>query len=341
MNHPYLLQKLVNGESLLKKEAQTLLEEILNETMSPVQTAAALTALSVKGETAVEIRGFITAMQSRMQTIPHGRMVIDTCGTGGDGKHTFNISTATAILTAACGVKVAKHGNKSASSKCGSADVLEALGVNIYLKPVDATDVLDQCGLVFLFAPLYHHSLKPLGQVRKELGFRTVFNVLGPFLNPARVRRQLIGVPHKKIAKLLAEVATGLNYDHLMLVSSEEEMDEIGLNAPTKVYEVIGKTVRKFTIHPEKLGIPPAPLRELAGGEAEENARMIRAILAGEGGARRDVVVLNTAYALLVANQVQTAVQGVELARRVLDTGEAAAFLERFIEITNTYERYS
>jgi anthranilate phosphoribosyltransferase len=341
MNHPYLLQKLVQGESLLKKEAQTLLAEMLNETMSPVQTAAALTALSVKGETADEIRGFITAMQSRMQTIPHGRMVIDTCGTGGDGKRTFNISTATAILTAACGVKVAKHGNKSASSKCGSADVLEALGVNIYLKPDDAAAVLDQCGLVFLFAPLYHPSLKPLALVRKELGFRTVFNVLGPFLNPARVRRQLIGVPNKKIAKLLAEVATGLNYDHLMLVSSEEEMDEIGLNAPTKVYEVIGKTVRDFTIHPENLGIPPAPLRELAGGEAEENARIIRTVLAGEGGARRDIVVLNTAYALLVANQVQTAVQGVELARRVLDTGEAAVFLERFIEITNSYERYS
>lgn len=341
MNHPYLLQKLVQGESLLKKEAQTLLEEMLNETMSPVQTAAALTALSVKGETADEIRGFITAMQNRMQTIPHGRMVIDTCGTGGDGKHTFNISTATAILTAACGVKVAKHGNKSASSKCGSADVLEALGVNIYLKPEDAAAVLDQCGLVFLFAPLYHPSLKPLAHVRKELGFRTVFNVLGPFLNPARVRRQLIGVPNKKIAKLLAEVATGLNYDHLLLVSNEEEMDEIGLNAPTKVYEVISKTVREFTIHPEKLGIPPAPLRDLAGGEAADNARIIRAILAGEGGAPREVVVLNTAYALLVANQVQTPSQGIELARRVLDTGEAAAYLEQFIKITNTYERYS
>lgn len=318
-------------ENLSQRTAREFLLDFFDGRISAVQISAFLTALAMKGETADEVLGFIEAMQSRMKTISHGRMVIDTCGTGGDGKGTFNISTATALLTAACGVKVAKHGNKASSSKCGSADVLEALGVNIHLSPEQAEKLLEETGMVFLFAPNYHPALKPLALIRKELGFRTVFNVLGPFLNPARVRRQLIGVPNKKIARMLAVVATKLKYDHLMIVSNDEEIDEISLSVPTKVYEVRGSEQRSFTIHPEELGFEAVSLAALGGDTPKQNAKIIRDIFAGKPGHPREIVVLNTAYALLVADHVQKPKDGVELASRMLDSGEAEAFLKRFI----------
>lgn len=334
-NYQRVLSKVRTKEPLTRKEAYQFLLDSFDQKITSVQMAAFLTAISMKGETVEEILGFIDAMQSRMQSIPHGRMVIDTCGTGGDGKGTFNISTATALLTAACGVKVAKHGNKASSSKSGSADVLEALGVNILLTPKQAEQLLEQAGMVFLYAPNYHPALKPLALIRKELGFRTIFNVLGPFLNPARVRRQLIGVPNKKIAKVLAEVATRLRYDHLMIVSNAEEIDEISISVPTKVYEIRGTEKTSFTIRPKALGFDAVSLAALEGDTPKANADIIRDIFAGKPGHPREIVILNTAYALMVADHVQKLKQGIELASRILDSGEAEAFLKRFIKASN------
>ncbi|MFW5703799.1 MAG: anthranilate phosphoribosyltransferase [Patescibacteria group bacterium] len=341
MEYLQAITELIEKRSLSRKQSADLFGTILDGKKSEIQAAALLTALEVKGVTTDEVLGSIQALQQRMKTITHGRMVIDTCGTGGDGKNTFNISTATAILATACGAKVAKHGNKAASSRCGSADVLESLGVNIHLKPDQAEEVLKHVGLVFLYAPYYHPSFKSIIDVRRQLGFRTLMNLLGPFLNPARVRRQLIGVPNKKIARLMSDVSIHLNYDHLLVVANDEELDEISLNVPSKVYEIKGQDKRSFTIHPEKLGFQPCRLSDIAGGTPEENASIIRDIVNGQGGPRRDIAVLNTAFTLLVARQVSNVREGIELTTRMIDTGEAAKTLDSLITVSNHYGRHA
>jgi anthranilate phosphoribosyltransferase len=328
------LEKLIAKTHLNKEEAEHLVEQMMDGSVSSTQSAAILTAMRIKGETTEEILGFIHAMRKNMKTVKTEGIVIDTCGTGGDGSGTFNISTAVALVVAGAGVKVAKHGNRSASSKCGSADVLEALGVSINVTSDQAGEILEKAGMVFLFAPHFHPSMKQIGAVRKELGVRTIFNFLGPFSNPAGVKRQLIGVPNRLIAAQLAEVALHLDYDHLLILSHENGVDEIGLTGKTYVFEIKkgSKTINEFIIQPEEFGFHYSTKVLTQGGEAQENAVIITNILAGEKGPNRDVVVLNAAYALIVAGKVTEVSEGIRLAVEAIDTGRARRVLEKLIK---------
>ncbi len=337
MDYHYFKNKLFSKKHLSRTEASALLGAVIEEKISPVQIASLLTLLTVKEPNEEEMFGFISEMRDSMRKITSNGIVIDTCGTGGDGFHTFNISTTVAFVVAGAGVKVAKHGNKAASSKCGSADVLEALGVNTMAKPEDAEKILKQAGMVFLFAPVYHASLKPLMMVRKELGFPTVFNYLGPFCNPAGVKRQIIGIPQKDVAAKLAKMATRLHYENLMIVSNEKGMDEIGLDSDTHVWNVQGTKVRKTVIHPLKYGFKKVPVTVLEGGDAKENAKIVRAILKGEEGSRHDIVVLNAAVALKAAEVVQAIPEGIKLAEKSISSGAALAVLKKLVEVSQSY----
>ncbi len=330
------LNKIVDKKDLTKKEAMVLMEEMLGDKLLPSRIAAILTALRMKGETVEEILGFITVMRKHMIKVKTDGVVIDTCGTGGDGKETFNISTVVAYVVAGAGVPVAKHGNRNASSLCGSADVLEALGMNINLSPQQAGKMLAKTGFAFLFAPLFHPGMKHVGQVRRELKIRTVFNYLGPFVSPAGVKRQIIGVPGIKLAEKLAKVATSLNYEHLLLISSMDGLDEISISADTILFEVKGKKVKKITISPKQFGIQKVSKEKLLGREKEMNAEIIKKILLGERGSRRDIVILNSAAALFVAGKVRTIKDGVSLAEESIDSGRAQKVLTEVIHYSHT-----
>lgn len=339
MDAKILLNKIIDRVDLTSKEAGFLLETIIRGNLNPSQIAAVLIALRTKGESIDEIVGFIQTMRKHMLRVPFSGLAIDIVGTGGDGAGTFNISTAASFVVAGAGVKVAKHGNRAASSKCGSADVLEALGVNINLTPQQAAPILKKVGMVFLFAPLYHPAMKNIAPIRKELGIRTVFNFLGPFLNPALTKRQLLGVPTPALAKKLAEVARRLNYKHLIIVSSSDGMDEISISEQTHVFEIKGKTVRTSTINPNIFGIKKSNKKNILGGDAVENSKIIRRILGGEIGARRDIVVLNSAYALYISGKVKTVREGIKLAEKAIDSGSAKQILENLIKETKKYEK--
>lgn len=331
-----LLNKLIERQDLTREEAMFLMEEILEGKLTSSQVASFLIALRIKGESVDEILGFITVMKNHMLKIKTSSLVIDTCGTGGDGKGTFNISTATAFVVAGAGVAVAKHGNRNASSLCGSADVLEALGVEINLSPKLAETMLQKTGFTFLFAPLFHPAMKYVAQVRKELKIRTVFNFLGPFVSPAQVKRQIIGVPSIDLADKLSKVAKSLDYDHLMLVSSEDGLDEISLSSKTHVFHIKGETVRREIINPHRLGFKGRALSEIKGADAETNAEIIKSILSGENGARKDVVILNSAAALLVSGKVESLTEGIELAEKSIKEGKAKKVLEKVIKYSET-----
>lgn len=337
MNTNTLLEKLLSGKDLHEEEVRAILGAIVRQETNASQIAAFLTGMKMKGESVSEIVGLIKGMRKHMIPIGTTGTVIDTCGTGGDGKGTFNISTAVALIVAAAGVRVAKHGNRAASSICGSADVLEALGVNLMLKPEQAKKVLERVGMVFLFAPLYHPVMKHIAPVRKELGFRTVFNYLGPFLNPVNVRRQLIGVPDRKIAKKLAQVAKRLGYDHLLIVSGEDGMDEISTAAKTYVFEVKKRTVSESIFDPVKFGIKKANPADLVGGSAKQNAAIIQDVLSGKKGPKRDIVLLNTAFALYSAGRIENIREGISLAGEAIDSGRAASILSQLVEKTQKY----
>lgn len=336
MNTTTLLNKLLEGKDLTTEETRGLLAEILQGNSDPIQIGALLTAFRMKGETVAEIRGFIEAMREHMISFAKPDAV-DVCGTGGDGYGTFNISTTVAFVVAGAGASVAKHGNRAASSKCGSADVLEVLGVNTNLSAEQAEKVLETVGMVFLFAPLYHPAMKYIAPVRKALGIRTIFNVLGPFLNPASVKRQLVGVPDLSIAKKLAQVAAQLNYTHLIIATSENGMDEIAISGKTKLFIVQGEIITTKTVTPEKLGIKTASLTTLQGGTASENAQITRDILGGKKSSKRDIVVLNSAYALLVSGAVTTVTEGITRAEESIDSGRANQVLVNLIKETQKY----
>lgn len=338
---PPILTQITQQQDMSTIQMRQLVEAFMSGSVSEVQIAACLAGLRTKGENVEEYTGAIEAMRGSMHTIPSQPGTIDMCGTGGDGIGTFNISTATAFVVAGCGVPVAKHGGKAASSKCGSADVLQALGVDIMMSPEKAEQTLTEVGMVFLFAPVYHPSMKHVAPVRKELGIRTIFNSLGPFCNPAQVTRQMIGVPDKQTADMLAQVAERLGYDYLLIVTNAEGMDEIGIASPTYVHEVKrtkGKIEKKeFIINPQKLGIKKAPLERLKGGSVQENARILKDILAGKKGPRRDIIVLNSAYALVVAGKATTAEEGIAMAGESLDSGEAERRLAQLITFSQEY----
>lgn len=331
-----IFYKLIDTKDLSIKESQQLLEGIVRGEFAPTHIAAILTAFRVKGETPQEIVGLIQGMRKHMLKLS-GQKAVDLCGTGGDKQGTFNISTAASFVVAGAGVTVAKHGNRAASSKCGSADVLEALGVYIMLTPSQAQKVFQKTGLVFLFAPLYHPAMKILGPIRKELGFLTVFNFLGPFLNPAEVKRQVIGVPSAEIAEKLAQVASRLRYNHVLLVTSKDGLDEVSISSETILYEIKGKDITKKFLRPSDFGMRKASKQEIIGGDAKENARIIQRILFGEKGPQRNIVVLNSACALYVSGIAKTIKEGVTKAEKSIDSGSAKQILEKLIKETQKY----
>lgn len=329
-----ILNRLVEKKDLSAQDASTLLEGIMNGSVTPVQAGAVLTALRMKEETADEIYGFIKTMRVKMRTIK-APGAIDIVGTGGGGVDPFNISTAAAFVARGAGAKVAKHGNRAASSKCGSADVLEALGVKIDLSPQQAQAVFDKIGMIFLFAPLYHPSMKQVVAVRRELKIRTIFNVLGPFTNPAATKRQLTGVPNMKNAERLAAVSMRLGYEHLLIVTSDDGMDELSTYTKAHVFEVRGKKLKKMTIDPQKLGFKRPPRNALNSGMKGENAALIQSILEGNKGPDRDVVILNAGAALYVAGIANTIKDGLALAEESIGRGRAKKALSDLVLETN------
>lgn len=328
--------KLMEGNNLSKKEAAFLLKKIIAGEMNNSQTAAVLTALKIKGETAEEITGFIETMRASMIKI-RAPKALDIVGTGGDGANSFNISTVSSFVAAGIGVPVAKHGNRAASGKCGSADVLEFLGVNINLRPDQAEKVFKKTGFVFLFAPFYHPAMKQVGPVRKELGFRTIFNLLGPFLNPASTKKQLLGVADFQTAQKMADVAVKLNFEYLLLVSGDDGMDEISTTGHTHIFEIKKNKLRLYKVTASQFGIKFAKKEDLLGGGPEENAKILISILKGEKGPKRDIVLLNSAAAFYLSGQVNNIKDGIKLAEKSLDEGLAIKVLEKLIKETQIY----
>ncbi|MDI3256248.1 MAG: anthranilate phosphoribosyltransferase [Kyrpidia sp.] len=333
-----VLERLLRGEDLTEAQAQQAMEQVMSGEATHAQVGAFLTALRIKGERVEEIAGFAKAMRKFAQTLPvDPEGVIDTCGTGGDGARTFNVSTAAALVAAAAGAKVAKHGNRSVSSRSGSADVLAALGVEVDLTPEEAVECLEVSGLCFLFAPSYHGAMRHAMGPRKELGFRTVFNILGPLTNPAGARRQVMGTFAEDLVEKTAKVLLRLGANHAWVVHGlEDHLDELSVSGPSLVAEVKNGAVSTFVVTPEDVGLARSPLSEVAGGDAGENAAIIRSILDGRRGGARDIVVLNAAASLLVAGITPTLRAGVELAETVLDDGRAKETLERLARTTTS-----
>ena len=329
-----LLAKLVDGRILTADEAHAFFAACLRGEPTPAQVAAAVTALRIRGETVEEIAAFATAMREAARTLDHPYDAIDTCGTGGDGQHTFNISTAAALVLAGAGLKVAKHGNRAMSSKSGSSDVLSVLGVNLQAGPAQQRRSLDEAGIAFLFAPAYHGAMRHVGPVRAEIGFRTVFNLLGPLSNPAGAKRQVMGVSDPRLLEPLAEVLGRLGATRAWTVHGQG-LDELTTTGETEVAEWKDGTVRRFTVTPEDAGLPRASLDALRGGDAEENAAALRALLDGAKGAYRDIVLLNAAAALVVADRAADLAEGAVMAAAVIDDGRAAKALADLVEATN------
>ena len=330
-----LLAKLVDGRVLTAAEAGDFFAACLRGEPTPAQVAAAVTALRIRGETLDEIAAFAGAMRNAALTLDHPYDAIDTCGTGGDGQHTYNISTAAALVLAGAGLKVAKHGNRALSSKSGSSDVLSALGVNLAASPEQQRRALDQAGIAFLFAPAYHGAMRHVGPVRAEIGFRTVFNLLGPLSNPAGAKRQVMGVYDPRLLEPLAEVLGRLGAARAWTVHGQG-LDELTTTGETEVAEWKDGAVRRFTVSPEDAGLPRTAIADIRGGDAEENAVALRALLDGRKGAYRDIVLLNAAAALIVADKVETLAEGAALAAAVIDDGRASNALAELVAATNT-----
>jgi anthranilate phosphoribosyltransferase len=331
--------KIVNKGDLTYDEAFNAMNEIMNGETTPTQNAAFLAALSTKSakaETADEISGCAAAMRNHALKVETNFDVLEIVGTGGDNAQSFNISTTAAIIAAAGGVKVAKHGNRAASSKCGTADCLEALGVNINQSPEKCVELLTEVGMCFFFAQKYHTSMKYVGAIRKELGFRTVFNILGPLTNPASPKMQLLGVYDEYLVEPLTRVLIDLGVKRGMVVYGMDKLDEISLSAPTAICEFKDGWYRRFTISPEDFGFKLCQKSDLVGGEPAENAKITRDILSGvEKGAKRDAVLLNAGAALYIAQKAENISGGIELAKNLIDSGAALQTLEKFIEVSN------
>ena len=322
------LERWIAGRDLERAEMEALFGRLMDGAITPVFQAALLAALAAKGETAAEIAGAARAMRARAIRIPHHREgVVDTCGTGGDGAGTFNISTAAALVAAAAGVPMAKHGNRSVSSRCGSADVLEALGVAVQVTPESAADALDEIGIAFLFAPPLHPAMKQVMPVRRELGVRTVFNLLGPLVNPAGARRQLLGVPRPRWVDTHAAVLAELGCDHALVVHGGG-LDEITTTGETMIAEVRGAEIARYTVTPETLGLARVGRPALLGGDIADNAGAMLRVLGGEPGPLGDVTAANAGGAIYVGGLAATLVEGVARAREVLAEGGGLAKLE-------------
>ena len=330
--------KIVNKEDLSFDEAYTVMNEIMNGETTPTQNAAFLAALSTKSakaETTGEIAGCAKAMREHATPVDTDFDLFEIVGTGGDNAGSFNISTTSAIVAAAGGMKVSKHGNRAASSKCGTADCLEALGVNIDEDPAKCRELLEKVGICFFFAQKYHNSMKYVGAIRKELGFRTVFNILGPLTNPAHPKRQLLGVYDEYLIEPLAKVLMELGVKRGMVVYGMDKLDEISLSSPTKVCEIKDGSLHTYEIKPEDFGLSRCKKEDLAGGDPKENAAITLSILKGEKGAKRDAVLLNAGAALYIGEKAKSMQEGINLAARLIDSKKALKVLEDFIKVSN------
>ena len=332
-----LLEKLHRREDLTVDEAAGAMTEIMDGRAQPAQIAGFLVALGMKGERPSEIVGLAKTMRERSTKLSRSfEPSFDTCGTGGDRAHTFNVSTVAALVLAACGVRVAKHGNRSVSSRCGSADLFEALGVNIAAPPPVVERCLEEAGIAFFFAPTFHPSMRHAAPTRKDLGIRTAFNLLGPLTNPAGARRQLVGVPKPELTELVARSLAMLGAERAWVVHGADGLDEVSTTGYTKVSECRAGAVNTFYVHPSDFALPKAQPEALKGGDAAENAAIARRILDGEGGAPRDIVLLNAGISLLIAGVATTVPEGIAMAAAALDQGKAAAVLDRLIAVSNT-----
>ena len=330
-----VLNQVIGGENLSRQEAQESMQAIMTGQASESQIGGLLTALRIKGETSEEIAGFAETMRSHTVKVECSQSdLLDTCGTGGDRKGTFNISTTVAVVVAGAGASVAKHGNHGVSSSSGSADVLKALGVRIDLPAQNVASVIEDARIGFLYAPTFHPAMKYAGKPRRELGFRTVFNVLGPLTNPLAAERQLMGVYERSLTQKLAEVLLRLNTRRAMVVHGLDGLDEISTTAPTQVSEVVDGRILSYLIDPAEYGLPAAALEDISGGTPEQNADIVLGILRGKQGARRDLVLLNAAAALVVADKAENIREGMILAAKSIDSGAAQAKLERMRELT-------
>ena len=330
--------KLVNKGDLTYDEAYSVMNEIMNGETSPTQNAAFLAAMSTKSaraETIDEISGCASAMREHALKVDTGMNVLEIVGTGGDNAHSFNISTTSALVAAAGEVKVAKHGNRAASSKCGTADCLEALGVNINQSPEKCIELLNTAGICFFFAQKYHTSMKYVGAIRKELGFRTVFNILGPLTNPASPSMQLLGVYDEYLVNPLAQVLVNLGVKRGMVVYGQDKLDEISLAAPTLISEIRDGWFRSYTVTPEMFGFERCTHDDMKGGTPEENAEITREILRGAKGHKRNAVLMNAGAALYIAGKAESMKEGIDLAGRIIDSGKALETLKKFAEISN------
>lgn len=331
------IAKIVNKQDLTYDEAYTVMNEIMSGETTPTQNAAFLAALSTKSaraETTSEIAGCAAAMRDHAVRVESDYDLFEIVGTGGDNAGSFNISTTSALVAAAGGMKVAKHGNRAASSKCGTADCLEALGVNIDQSPDKCRELLDKVGICFFFAQKYHTSMKYVGAIRKELGFRTVFNILGPLTNPGSPKMQLLGVYDEYLVEPLAQVLIDLGVRRGMVVYGKDKLDEISMSAPTKVCEFKDGWFRSYTISPEDFGLTRCEKNDLAGGTPAENAAITRAILGGERGPKRDAVLMNAGASLCIGGKADNMAEGIKLAGEIIDSGKALETLENFIKVS-------
>lgn len=331
-----LIEKLQRRQDLSVDEASAAMTEIMEGRAVPAQIAGLLIALAMKGERPAEVVGLARVMRAKATPLSQAPgEVFDTCGTGGDRAHTFNVSTVAALVVSACGVRVAKHGNRSVSSRCGSADLFEALGVNIAAPPAIVEKCLRDAGIAFFFAPTFHPSMRHAGPTRKELGVRTAFNLLGPLTNPAGASRQLVGVPRPELTELVARSLGQLGSKRAWVVHGADGLDEISTTGYTKVSELRDGAVNTFYLHPGDAGLPKAAPEALRGGDAAENARVAMNILNGENGPARDIVLLNAGASLLIAGAAVTIVEGIARAAQALDSGDARRVLDRLATISN------
>jgi anthranilate phosphoribosyltransferase len=336
------IQKIIGGENLSRAEAAALMSVIMEGQATGAQFGSLVTALRMKGETIDEVTGFAETMRRYASHVPTEQAnLLDTCGTGGDGAHTFNISTASAIVAAAGGIRVAKHGNRAASSKSGSADVLEALGVSITLNNEQAARCLDKLGLCFMFAQVFHQSMKHAAVPRREIGIRTVFNLLGPLTNPAGADRQLLGVFDRSKTELMAHVLRELGLRRAMVVASHDGLDEISISAPTQVTELNNGDITTFELTPDDLGLRASGIDAIAGGDAKTNAEIILSILRGEKGPYRDVVLANAGACFYVSERCSTLQEGVKLAAAAIDSNQAYEKLHQLIQFTGELSHVS
>jgi anthranilate phosphoribosyltransferase len=325
---------LVSGQSLSQKEAAAVMEEIMAGQATPAQIASLVTALRMKGETPEEIAGMAQIMQERSLRVNVEGPLVDIVGTGGDGKGTFNISTAAALVTAAAGLRVAKHGNRAASGMCGSADLLEACGVKIDLGPEGVQRCIQETGIGFMFAPVFHPAMKNAAGPRREIGVRTVFNILGPLTNPARVQALVLGVPDPALGDKMAQVLRHLACRHALVVSGEDGIDELTLTGPSRVWELADGGVQTYTLAPEDVGLARVSLSALKGGSAQENRALLERLLTGEPGPLRDVVLLNAAAGLRVGGAASSLPEGLKAAARAIDTGAASKTLHHLAQLS-------